>query len=55
MKIAKTFESEKWWVCFNQVEKFLLKYGLDLIKLSIIKKDKKFIATIEYGLGVRNG
>ena len=53
--IKKEFESEKWYVCFNEVEKFILKYGLDLIKLEIKLENKKYVATLEYGLGVRNG
>lgn len=53
--LKKEFESEKWYVCFNEVEKFILNYGLDLIKLEIKLENKKYIATLEYGLGVRNG
>ena len=53
-KITKQFESEKWYVVFGQVERFILDYGLDLVKLEIVKKNNKFVATIEYELGVRN-
>lgn len=53
-KITKQFENEKWYVVFGQVERFILDYGLDLVKLEIVKKNNKFIATLEYELGVRN-
>lgn len=53
--IIKTFESEKWFKCFNDAERFILEYGLDFVKLVVEKKKDKYIATLEYGLGVRNG
>ena len=52
--IKKEFVSEKWYAVFGQVERFILDYGLDLIRLEIKHVDDKFVATLEYGLGVRN-
>ena len=52
--IIKEFTNEKWFKCFNQAERFILEYGLDLIKMTIEKKGDVYVATIEYGLGVRN-
>lgn len=56
--ITKEFVSEKWYVCFNQAERFLLEYGLDFVNFKIEKKTTSgkelYVATIEYGLGVRN-
>ena len=52
--IIKEFTNEKWFKCFNQAERFILEYGLDLIKMTIEKKGDVYVATIEYGLGVRD-
>lgn len=51
--LKKQFEDEKWYVCLQQVEKFVLEFGLDLISLEVKIENRKYVATLEYGLGVR--
>lgn len=50
--ITKSFESEKWFTCLNEAERFLLEYGLDLVSLKMIKENDRYVVNIEYGLGV---